>query len=91
MKITTAKRVKKSDVIAECVTIDILVDFLTKSYIDEGKGNAKVRANLPGRGWVYFTDVSDVFGEPYIGLALAEAEEMQLKEKEIEEPKKEYK
>ena len=97
MKITKLRKVSKDESFYEYVTVNDLVNFLNDKYIKTGKGNTKIRTNLPGQGWVYTSDVSDVFGEPYIGLSIAEAEEMELaaqdsvdeKEKEIEVKPKE--
>ena len=77
MKVKVTKR-KNGEELAEAITVEILVEFLNEKYIKQGNGNAKIRVNLPGKGWVYTPDVSDVFGEPYIGLPLETAEEITL-------------
>ena len=97
VKITKITKVKKGDTTEYlgAIDVDFLVEYLTDKYIKQGKGKAKIRANIPGKGWVYLTDVSEVIGEVYIGLPLDEAEEIELamtgnstKEEETkEEPK----
>lgn len=98
VKITKITKVKKGNVTEYLGTIDVdfLVDYLTNKYIKQGKGKAKIRANIPGKGWVYLTDISEVIGEVYIGLPLDEAEEIELsmmgnstKEEETKEETKE--
>lgn len=58
------------------MTVDELIEYLKSEYVDKGKGKAKCRANIPGEGWVYLTEINEVLGEVYFGLPGWLAEQM---------------
>lgn len=58
------------------MTVDELIEYLKSEYVDKGKGKAKCRANIPGKGWIYLTEINEVLGEVYFGLPCCSAEQM---------------
>ena len=64
---------------------------MNETYVKQGKGKERVRVNIPGQGWIYLSDISEVLGEVYLGLPLDEAEEMELSMKVDEAAKEETK